>query len=185
MPTYTAYPPEDRVLAAVDRVLRTGIASIPASAPPNAWAAGQPCPAGHAVFPAGLRIYLADSDEDMQTPAIVIFLDGDPQRAAPRAEVLWNVEIAVDLMWPLDQWDTATEHAVTGFVKNLLTNDIQLPGGAGISRACDRLSDSTITFVGSIEENNFPETSVHRLQDNAGHPLLSIRFRAIVAGISS
>jgi hypothetical protein len=185
MPTYTAYPPEDRVLLAVDRVLRTGIAAIPASAPPTAWAHGQPCPAGHAVFPAGLRIYLADSDEDMQTPAIVIFLDGDPQRAAPRSEVLWNVEIAIDLLWPLDQWDTATEHAVTGFVKNLLTNDIQLPGGAGISRACDRLSDSTITFVGSLEENNFPETSVQRLQDNAGHPLLSIRFRAIVAGISS
>jgi hypothetical protein len=182
MPAYTAFPPEDRILAAIDRVIRTGIPGIAASQPPTAWAAGAPCPSGHSVLPAGVRVYLADADEDMATPAIVVFLESDPQRAIQRWEGLWSVECAIDLLMPLDAWETQQAHTIAGFLKNLLTNDIALPSG-GVSRASDRLSDAGLLVIGGIEENNFTESSVERLQDNASHPLLSIRFRIICAGL--
>jgi hypothetical protein len=188
MPTYSllATPPESRLLAAIDRVLRTGITGIPDSQPDTAWAAGAPCPAGHAVFPTGLRIYRHDVAEevDAAAPAIVLYIEEQPQRCVDSWEGLWKIAVKVDLLWDRDLWDSDEGEAIVSFVKNLLTNDIQTPS-SGISRACARLTDSGFLAVGTIEENNFAGGMVDRLQTNEGHPYVSIGFRLTCGGISA
>lgn len=188
MPAYnlTATAPETRLLAAIDRLLRTGVPGISASQPPTIWAAGAPCPSGHSVFPTGLRIYRHDIPEEVDStaPAIVLYIEEQPQRCVDSWEGLWRIAVKVDLIWDRDLWDTAEGEAIVGFVKNLLTNDIQTPAD-GISRACTRLTDSTFLAVGTIEENNFAEGVVDRLQTNEGHPYISIGFRLTCGGLNA
>lgn len=188
MPAYSllATPPETRLLAALDRVLRTGITGIADSQPDSTWAVDTGCPAGHAVFPAGLRIYRYDDTQeiDIGAPSIVLIIEEQPTRKVDAFEGLWNIAVKVDLLWERDLWDSAEGEAIVSFVKNLLTNDIQIPGG-GISRAAERLTDSTLLVAGTIEENNFAEGTIDRLQDNEGRPFVSIGFRVTCGGLSA
>ena len=188
MPSYSllATPPETRLLAALDRVLRTGITGIADSQPDTAWAVDTGCPAGHAVFPAGLRIYRYDDTQeiDIGAPSIVLIIEEQPVRKIDAFEGLWSIAVKVDILWERDLWDSAEGEAIVSFVKNLLTNDIRLPGG-GTSRAAERLTDATLLVAGTIEENNFAEGTIDRLQDNEGRPFVSIGFRVCCGGLSA
>lgn len=174
-------PPVTALLESIERVLREGIPQIPALTPASPWASGDPCPAGHPIFPAGLHIYNYMQVGEIDTPCCEVLSD---EKALEQTsdDRIWKVPVEVDLLWDRDIWDGPDGEQLQAVVKMILTNAITLPSGA-VQTAQARLSTAALHVWGTRDADNFLNLSCDKLTAVEGHPFMSIGFTVICSGI--
>lgn len=176
-------PPINLLFSSIGRVLREGIPQIPALTPAAAWAAGQPCPAGHPIFPAGTRLYDYTMAEEVEGSVVVeVLCDENATQALDREDRVWKLAVEVNVFWDRDIWDGPEGEQVQALLKMILTNAITLPGGA-VQTAQARLSTAALHVWGARDADNFGGQTFDKLTAMEGHPFLSFGFTVTCSGI--
>jgi hypothetical protein len=175
-------PPFKLLIDSVTRVLRAGVPEIPVWTPANAWSAGQPCPAGHPIFPAGFRIYDYLTDTGVDAPLAEVLCDDEAVPTLTYGQLLWKISLEITLLWDTDIWESEAGINLQAALKMLLTNAMILPGGA-VQTAQQRLSTSTLHIAGSRDADNFLNQQFTKLTEVFKHPSVSFNMDVICAGI--
>lgn len=176
-------PPTAALLASIERVLREGIPQIPALTPASAWATGQPCPAGHPLFPSGTRIYDYLRDEEVEGEIFVELLTDEAAAASTRGDDrIWKIPVEINLWWDRDIWDGPEGEELQASLKMLLTSALTLPD-ATVQSAQARLSTAGLHLWGTRDSENFTDLRFDKLSVKEGHPFLSINFVVKCSGI--
>lgn len=185
METFNPLPsePATDLLDSIESFIRNGHPYLHDPAPP-AWAAGDPCPAGHFCLPEGTTFYRGDipADGDLDHfPYLVIEIGGDCERHVPDSDIYWNIPVAIHLVDRQDAWEDNDTPAVMRDLRQDLLADARLTSGphADDYPATQRLTTATI-HVYHIYDVQF-----QRAQLTNGHPAHTLLFKVRCAAKSS
>ena len=174
-------PPIDEALLACARLLRLGVP--PAITSPLWEEITDPCPPGHPILPEGTRIYLPSMKEEVVTPAIIIFEDGEAEPRFPNSQRYWSMGVRIDLELRGDQ-TLGMLRARQADLQRLFTETLPT-GDPSTAAPWDRLNAASVreaevagtqeylhVFPGGITEaRSRPLTTLH------GHPVISLTFK--------
>lgn len=171
-PAVTA--PIDALLDRMEAILRSGDALIHDPLPP-AWAAGDPCPAGHYCLPEGATLYryeAPDEVESEQGTVIVIGCDTDMTQRHLEDDRYWLVGLTVKIIQARDVEVTGNAASLLEDLFTLFTVD------AATQTATARLSSAAVHVYYLQEKDVKPDTIV---SGRNGH---EFTFTAFCSGIT-
>lgn len=174
--TLTPYDPTDLLLTAIATLLRDGPANCAAINPdPPAWAAGDPCPAGHYLFPAGTHLYPSDTrDTAVHTPmAVHIGVVEDLKEKSEEVDGFWNLPLEIKLAIAPDAPVTTLRETIHA-IQRILFRPIILDDTT-VQQPQTRLNTDTLYLSGTRWQENFTGLSITDLTDGeSNHPTQSI-----------
>ncbi len=188
----TLDPPVDALLAQVGLLLREGVDGWirPDPFPDPYWptwnarpeSSRQACPAGHFLFPAGLRLYVDDQFSKIQTPACIVELDGEPAPLDERVpSVFWNIPVKVELIWPGDQVTDSEIRKRLHMLLGLLVNDYPATDDSAARPIQDRLSVPDVLLVYGNDCISAVKTEPLRTME--GHPVARVSFTVLCSAL--
>ena len=170
--------PVDALLDRIEQLLRAGDALIHNPLPP-AWAAGNPCPAGHYCLPEGAMLYRYDVPDEAQADTIIaIGCDQDMTQRHLDDDRYWLVALTVMIV-------QARDTEVAGGAATLVRDLAQLfQVDTAVQTAVERLSKAAAVGIPGVhvyhlqEMDQKPDAAIGML---TGH---TITFTAFCSGIA-
>lgn len=191
-PTLTA--PVEALLGQIALLLREGVDGWVRPDPYAApyWAswnatpesARQVCPAGHFLFPAGLRLYPDDVKAQVAAPYCIVALNGDPEPMDQRVpSAFWQIPVMVELCWPLDEMSDGLLRTRLAMLTGLLLNDYPatvIPEQPA-RKVKDRLSVANSLLV--YGNDTITELKTEPLRTMDGHPVARVSFKVLCSAL--
>lgn len=159
-------PPHAELLAALSRLIRTG---VPPAIPSPAWTdAAAGAPAGHWLLPTGARVYTYEEKEPVKSPCVLLSIPTDAAQRYVHSRAYWDVPFQIDVMFsrpkPIATLDVMAMDLTRLLIEELPTGDpsTQLPW--------DRLTDDYL----QVFTFPFRDIKTSPLRQENNHPVLRL-----------